>query len=66
MEIERPFDALNFLKGRKVFVLLKDGTEKQGRLIAFDLNINISIETNQGKEFISGISLYSIGTDDTN
>lgn len=42
--IERPFDLLNSFKGKKILIKLKD-KEYSGKLIAFDLNINLVIES---------------------
>lgn len=44
MPIEKPFDALNQAKGKRVFVELKNGKKFSGRLMAFDIHINVVLE----------------------
>jgi len=41
---ERPIDALDRAKGKKVFVKLKNGEEITGTLIALDLHLNLWLE----------------------
>lgn len=57
-----PLDIINTLKGKKVVVQLKNGKEITGKLISFDLNTNIGIETKQGTEFIQGKTLTMISS----
>jgi small nuclear ribonucleoprotein (snRNP)-like protein len=61
--INTPLDALNFFKGKIVNVELTDGTMVRGKLLAFDLTINLSIETDKGVEFLQGsrINFVSLG-----
>ena len=49
---ERPIDALDKAKGKKVFVKLKNGEEVTGTLMALDLHLNLWVEDAeiQGKE----------------
>jgi len=49
---ERPIDALDKAKGKKVFVKLKNGEEITGTLKALDLHLNLWVEDTeiQGKE----------------
>jgi small nuclear ribonucleoprotein len=49
---ERPIDALDRAKGKKVFIRLKNGEEITGTLKALDLHLNLWIEDVeiQGKE----------------
>jgi small nuclear ribonucleoprotein (snRNP)-like protein len=56
MEIDRPLDLLNECKGKKIVVLLKDGQEIAGTLLAFDLYINLALEN---AEVISNIDTIS-------
>ncbi len=45
MEAEnRPLDALNQIRGRKVLVELKNGKQYTGILKAFDIHINIVLD----------------------
>lgn len=50
--IERPFDFLNELKGRRVLVTCKAYKEHQleGILHAFDVHTNLIIEVMEGKK----------------
>jgi small nuclear ribonucleoprotein len=41
---ERPIDALDKAKGKKVFVKLKNGEEFVGQLKALDLHLNLWLE----------------------
>jgi small nuclear ribonucleoprotein len=41
---ERPIDALDKAKGKKVFVKLKNGEEITGILKALDLHLNLWLE----------------------
>jgi small nuclear ribonucleoprotein (snRNP)-like protein len=41
---ERPIDALDKAKGKKVFVKLKNGEEITGTLVALDLHLNLWLE----------------------
>lgn len=52
MQIERPLDFLNNVKGKKVFLKVKGGREFSGTLLAFDIHINIVLENAKeiGKE----------------
>lgn len=42
--IDRPIDALDKAKGKKVFLRLKNGDEISGTLKALDLHLNIWLE----------------------
>jgi len=52
MSSERPIDALDRAKGKKVLVKLKNGQEVTGTLRALDLHLNLWLEDVdvQGKE----------------
>jgi len=41
---ERPIDALDRAKGKKIFIKLKNGEEITGTLKALDLHLNLWIE----------------------
>ena len=41
---DRPIDALDRAKGKKVFVKLKNGEEVTGTLVALDLHLNLWLE----------------------
>ncbi len=49
---ERPIDALDRAKGKKVFIKLKNGEEITGTLKALDLHLNLWLEEAeiQGKD----------------
>ncbi len=44
MTQQRPFDALNRALGSPVLVSLKGGREFRGKLLAFDIHVNIVLE----------------------
>ena len=44
MESDRPLDALNHSRGKKVLVELKNGKQFTGTLKAFDIHINTVLE----------------------
>ena len=44
MESDRPLDALNHSRGKKVLVELKNGKQFVGILKAFDIHINTVLE----------------------
>ena len=52
-ENARPLDLLNSSKGKTVLVELKNGHSINGKLIAFDIHVNITLEsaeeTNSGE-----------------
>lgn len=59
--IERPLDFLNERKGKKVLVKLKNNDEISGLLIAFDMHINILIETKKNNiMFLRGDFIINI------
>jgi small nuclear ribonucleoprotein len=64
MEIERPLDVLNNLKGKKVKVLLKDRNKIEGTLVTFDIHINLVLEDiEDSKEeimFVRGDEIVSV------
>ena len=58
--IDKPIDALNFLRGSQVRVDLKDGNIIEGKLVAFDLTTNITIEVDGGNRLIQGKNVMTI------
>ena len=50
MESDRPLDALNNSRGKKVLVELKNGKQFAGTLRAFDIHINTVLEDAQELE----------------
>ncbi len=44
METERPLDALNQARGKRVMVELKNGKQLLGKLRSFDIHINTVLE----------------------
>ncbi len=54
MNVQRPLDALNAAKGKRVFVELKNGASYVGELQAFDIHINLVLdnteEQNEGEK----------------
>ena len=60
MESDRPLDALNSSRGKKVMVELKNGKQLIGKLKAFDIHINIVLE--DVEERVDGNLKRKIGT----
>lgn len=52
--IERPLDFLNQCKGKQILVKLNNGRDVSGTLLAFDIHINLVMETNKELGFIRG------------
>ncbi len=44
MAIERPLDALNLAKNKPVVVELKNGMVIRGKLLAFDIHLNVVLD----------------------
>ena len=57
--IERPLDLLNQSKGKEVLVQLKGDQQFVGKLLAFDMHINIVLDN--AKEIQEGEFKKSIG-----
>ena len=60
MESDRPLDALNNARGKKVMVELKNGKQLIGKLKAFDIHINVVLE--DVEERVDGQIKRKIGT----
>ena len=60
MEVERPLDALNAARNKKVIVELKNGKQIVGKLKSFDIHINVVLEDVQEME--NGEVKRKIGT----
>ena len=62
--IERPLDFLNHLKneGNKILVERrgKDSRPITGKLLAFDIHLNLIIETNEKAIFIRGDAVETV------
>jgi small nuclear ribonucleoprotein (snRNP)-like protein len=58
--MDQPFDTLSMFKNKVIIVLKKDGKEVSGRLTAYDLNLNLTVETMKGVEFINGFVVDQI------
>ncbi len=56
---ERPLDLLNKSKGKEVLVQLKNDRQLVGKLLAFDIHINIILENT--KEVVSGEAKKNLG-----
>lgn len=57
--IERPLDLLNNSKGKEILVQLKNDKQLVGKLLAFDIHINIVLDNT--KEVFEGEAKRSIG-----
>ena len=62
--INTPMDALNMMKGKTVTVISKTREKIKGKLIAFDLNQNLSIDTVGGLRFLQGNNVSDISMDE--
>ena len=60
MEAERPLDALNQARGKRVIVELKNQKQFIGKLKAFDIHINTVLE--DAEEHADGKLKRKIGT----
>ena len=60
MESQRPLDALNNARGKKVIVELKNNKQLIGSLRAFDIHINTVLE--HAEEHIDGEVKRKLGT----
>jgi len=50
VESDRPLDALNASRGKRVIVELKNGKQFIGKLIAFDIHINTVLDDAEERE----------------
>ena len=73
MESDRPLDALNHSRGKRVIVELKNGKQFTGKLKAFDIHINTVLDEAEehensqlkrkiGTVFIRGDTIVLIAT----
>ena len=52
--VKRPFDLLNSSVGKKVLVGMKGNREALGKMLAFDIHMNIVLEDAELKEVENG------------
>jgi len=57
--IDRPLDVLNAAKGKEILVQLKNNKQMVGKLLAFDIHINIVLDN--AKEIENGEQSKSYG-----
>jgi len=57
--IERPLDLLNSSKGKEILVYLKNDRQLVGKLLAFDIHVNIVLDN--AKEMQEGEIKRNIG-----
>lgn len=50
VESDRPLDALNNSRGKRVIVELKNGKQYIGKLVAFDIHINTVLDDAEERE----------------
>jgi len=50
MEASRPLDTLNRARGKQVIVELKNNKQYVGKLIAFDIHINVVLENAEERQ----------------
>ncbi len=55
-----PIETLHKLKGSEVVVELRNKEKVSGKLVAFDLYINITLDTDKGTRFLQGTSVNII------
>ncbi|NPA22544.1 MAG: hypothetical protein GXN92_03130 [Candidatus Micrarchaeota archaeon] len=64
MNISKPYDFLNQLLGKEAQIKLKDGTMIKGKVLAFDVHMNLVVqlqeELSQRYIFIRGDSLMFV------
>lgn len=56
-DYEQPIQTMHNLKNKEVTVELRSGESVSGKLIAFDLYTNVTLETEIGTRFIQGGSV---------
>jgi small nuclear ribonucleoprotein len=59
MDVSRPLDLLNSAKDRRIMVQLKNGRQFMGKLVAFDIHINIVMD--DVEELENGVTKNKIG-----
>ena len=59
-ESSRPLDALNAARNKRVMVDLKNGYRYIGKLIAFDIHINVVLD--DAEEYFGGEVKRKLGT----
>jgi small nuclear ribonucleoprotein len=57
--IERPLDMLNHSKGKEILLQLKNERQIVGKLLAFDIHINLVLEN--AKELENGALKRNVG-----
>ena len=60
MEQSRPLDALNNARHKRVILELKNGKQVVGKLIAFDIHINVVLD--EAEELVDGEVKRKMGT----
>ena len=59
MEQSRPLDALNNARNKRVIVELKNGKQFLGKLVAFDIHINVVLD--DAEEHVEGTMKRKLG-----
>jgi len=60
MDAQRPLDALNDARGKRVIVELKNGRQFSGKLKYFDIHVNIVLT--DAEEYVDGELKRKLGT----
>lgn len=60
MEQSRPLDALNNARHKRVILELKNGKQVVGKLVAFDIHINVVLD--EAEELVDGEVKRKMGT----
>ncbi|MFH1133938.1 MAG: LSM domain-containing protein [Nanoarchaeota archaeon] len=60
MDEPRPLDTLNALRGKMISADLRGGETVTGKLLSFDLTINLGLEVKGVVQFVKGESVIAI------
>ncbi|MEO2154565.1 MAG: LSM domain-containing protein [Nanoarchaeota archaeon] len=60
MNAKKPYDFLNEKRGNKITITLKDGSKIEGKLISYDLHVNLLIEKDGKEVFVRGDSIMTV------
>ncbi|MBN2454737.1 hypothetical protein JXB11_04285 [Candidatus Woesearchaeota archaeon] len=59
-----PLEEISRMIGKMVKVVLRSGREVEGKLVSFDLNANVGIETKNELEFVQGQEVCTVSCSD--
>jgi len=64
MDYPKPLDTLNRFKGQIVSVDLRDGQKVTGKMLSFDLSINMGMDVRGTIQFIKGEKVVIVYQDE--